>query len=181
MRNLIGRLSMAGVLLAASCASREAATPPAASDPGISAPDVVAWVDRPAPPYVEPTPTPTPLPTDARPCRASDLTASPGDVGAAAGTTNIRIDFTNHADTACVLLGYPRVAGVSSDGAVTPLDAAHGSIIGDAPWPAANIEPGETAAVNISGADGCDAAQRGQQQVYPTLRIRLPSGEDLDV
>jgi hypothetical protein len=181
MRNLISRLTVVGVLVVAACASREAATPPAASDTVTTATGVVSWVDRPALPYVEPTPTPTPWPTDARPCRASDLTASPGEVGAAAGTTNIRIDFTNHAGTACMLLGYPSVAGVSSDGAVTPLDAGHGSIIGDAPWPAANIEPGETAAVNISGADACDAAHRGQQQVYPTLRIRLPSGDDLDV
>jgi len=126
-------------------------------------------------------PTPTPLPTDARPCHAAALTASPSDLGAALGTTNIRIHLTNRSDTACVLLGHPGVAGVSSDGAVTPLPAAHGSIIGDAPWPAGNISPGQTAAVNISSADACDAAQRGQEQIYPTLRITLPSADHLDV
>jgi hypothetical protein len=181
MRNLIGRLAMASVLLTAGCASRETATPLAATDTRGSGPDVVAWVDRPAPPYIHPTPTPTPLPTDARPCRAADLTASPGELGAAAGTTNIRIDLTNRSDTACALLGHPGVAGISADGAVTPLPAAHGSIIGDTPWPEANIAPGQTAAVNISSADACTAAQRGQQQTYPTLRITLPSADHLDV
>jgi Protein of unknown function (DUF4232) len=181
MWSLIRRLAMTSVLLTAACASRETATPPATTDTGGSEPDVIAWVDRPAPPYIQPTPTPTPLPTDARPCRAADLTASQGELGAAAGTTNIRIDFTNRSDTACLLLGHPGVAGVSSDGAVTPLPAAHGSIIGDTPWPAANISPGQSAAVNISSADACTAAQRGQQQTYPTLRITLPSRDHLDV
>lgn len=181
MRKLVGWLATASLLLTAGCAARGAATSPAATDTGRSAPDVVAWVDRPAPRYVLPTLQPTVLPTDARPCRASDLTASSGDVGAAAGTTNIRIDFTNRAGTNCVLLGHPDLAGISSGGAVTPLATAHGSIIGDAPWPAANISPGQIAAVNISGADACDAAQSGQQRIYPTLRITLPSGDHIDV
>jgi hypothetical protein len=181
MRKLVGWLATASVLLTAGCASREAPTWPAATDTRRSPADVVAWVDRPAPRYVQPTLQPTALPTNARPCRASDLAASSGDVGAAAGTTNIRIDFTDRADTACVLLGHPDVAGISSGGAVTPLATAHGSIIGDAPWPAANISPGQTAAVSISGADACDAAQRGQQQIYPRLRITLPSGAHIDV
>jgi hypothetical protein len=110
-----------------------------------------------------------------------DLTASSGELGAAAGTTNIRIGFTNRSRSACVLLGHPRVAGVSPDGAVTRLDAAHGSIVGDDPWPAANISPRQTDAVNLSGGDGCNAAQRGQKRIYPKLRITLPSGDHLDV
>ena len=141
----------------------------------------MAWVDRPAPAYVEPTPTPTNYPTDAPPCHASDLAASAGDVGAAGGTTNIRIDFSNRSATPCVLVGQPTVSGVSDDGTVTDLDARLGSIIGDAPWPAANIAPGETAAANVSASDACDAAQQGESRVYPTLRIGLPAGDDVDV
>jgi hypothetical protein len=181
MRKLIGPLAVACVLVAASCASRKSAVPPAASETSTVDPTVVSWVDRPAPPYVEPTPTPTTYPTDARPCHTSDLTGSPGDIGAAAGTANIRIEFINRADTTCVLLDYPSVAGVSADGTVTALDVGHGSIIGDAPWPAANIATGQSAAANISSADACDAAQRGEHRIYPRLRIGLPSGDSLDV
>jgi hypothetical protein len=176
MRKLVGSLAVAGVLVVAACASAEQA-----GETGTVGPAVVSWVDRPAPPYVVPTPTPTIYPTDARPCLTSDLTGSAGDIGAAGGTANIRIDFINHADTTCVLLGYPRVAGVSADGTVTDLEVGHGSIIGDSPWPASDIAPGQSAAVNISSADACEAAQRGEHRIYPTLRIGLPSGDALDV
>jgi hypothetical protein len=181
VRNLIGPLAVASVLVVAACASRETVTPPAASDTSTTVPAVVAWVDQPAPPYVEPTPTPTTFPTDARPCLAADLTASPGRVGAAGGIANIRIEFTNRSATACALLGHPSVAGLSADGTIAALEAGHGSIIGDQPWPEANIEPGQTAAVNVSAADACDAAQYGEHQVYSTLRIGLPSGDPVDV
>ena len=183
-------LSVAGVLLVAACASRQAIALPTAGESraitptdGISTatPGVVPWVDRPAPRYIEPTPTPSRFPTDAQACRAADLSASAGDVGAAAGTTNIRIEFTNNADSACVLLGHPSVAGVAADATITAFDVGHGSIIGDTPWPAANIAPGQIAAVNISSSDECPAAQRGEHRIYPTLQIGLPSGDSVDV
>lgn len=175
-------MAAVGVLLLAGCASRSQPVGPeagASSTDGLSA---VVWVDRPAPAYVLPTPTPTVYPTDARPCRASDLTAVPGAIGAAGGTTNIRIEFTNRAESGCVLLGYPTgVVGVAADGTTTALDLGHGSIIGDQPWLAANIAPGQTAAVNISSSDECEAIQRGEHRVYPTLRIGLPSTDTIDV
>lgn len=172
----------AGVLLVAACASRAAQTQPGGSETTAPAQAVVPWVDRSAPAQVAATPTPTTYPTDAPPCRAADLTAAPGVVGAAGGRTNLRVEFTNNTDNSvCVLLGYPTVAGVSADGTATSLDTGHGSITGEAPWPAANINPGQRAAVNISGASGCDAAQRGEALVYPTLRIGLPSGDFIDV
>lgn len=97
------------------------------------------------------------------------------------GTTNIRIEFANSSDAACVLLGHPDLAGIAADGTITGLNPGHGSILGDAPWPAANISPGQTAALNISSSDACDAIQRGERRVYPTLRITLPSGDAVDV
>jgi len=177
----ISAVGVAGLLALTACASREARTNPPAGDTATPSPGVVAWVDRPAPPYVEPTPTPPNFSTDARPCHASDLAASAGGIGAAGGTANIRIDFTNQSTTPCVLLGQPTLAGISADGSVTDLNARLGSIIGDAPWPAANIAPGETAAVNVSSADACEVAQEGEHRFYPTLRIGLPSGDAIDV
>jgi hypothetical protein len=182
VRNQVGRVAATGVLLLAGCASRNPLVGPGASGSSTDGPTAAAWVDRPAPAYVIPTPTPTVYPTDARPCQASDLTAVPGAIGAAGGTTNIRIEFTNRAGTGCVLLGYPTsVVGVAADGAATALDAGHGSIIGDQPWPAANIAPGQTAAVNISSSDECEAIQRDEHRVYPTLRIGLPSTDAINV
>ena len=100
---------------------------------------------------------------------------SPGRSGVGLGHTNVRIRFTNRSATACVLLGYPRVAGISSSGAITPLDATHGSYFGN-PGPSASIAPGQTAAVNVSGADECQAAQEGRHRSYRRLRIGLPGG-----
>lgn len=100
---------------------------------------------------------------------------NPAHFGVGLGNTNLRIEFTNHAATACVLNGYPTVAGVSATGTVTVLRTPHGSYFGD-PGPPANIAPGQIAAVNISGGDACIAAQRGQHRIYLTLRIGLPGG-----
>jgi hypothetical protein len=56
----------------------------------------------------------------------------------------------NHSATACWLGGCPAIAGVAANGTVTPLPARHGTMF-ENPDPSANIEPGQTAAVNISG------------------------------
>jgi hypothetical protein len=60
-----------------------------------------------------------------------------------------------------------------------PLHASHGSYFGD-PGPPANIAPGQTAAVNVSGADACEPAQNGQHKLYPALRIGLPGGGSVE-
>jgi Domain of unknown function (DUF4232) len=161
--------------LAVGCGSRapEARAPEARA----AAKGVVPWADRPAAPYVEPGPRK--FATDARPCRPSDLRMSPGRSGVGLGNTNVAIQFTNRSATECVLLGYPKVAGISASGAITPLAATHGSYFGD-PGPPANIAPGQTAVVNVSGADACNAAQTGQHRIYRRLRIGLPSGGRVD-
>lgn len=193
MRNVIALLAATGLVVLTACASREVADPrrtgtsvtiqpSAVGHAGTATPTTVAWVNRPAPPYLEPTPTPTKYPTGARACHATDLRVESGQLGAAGGTANIRVEFTNRSRDVCVLLGYPSVAGVSADGTVTPLHARHDSIVGVAPWPAADIAPGERAAVNISSADGCPAAQRRRfRPLYPRLRIGLPAGRFMDV
>ncbi len=156
--------------LAAGCGSP-------APEAGAPARGVVPWADRPAALYA--APGPRKFATDARPCQPSDLRMSPGRSGVGLGHTNVAIQFTNRSATACVLLGYPKVAGISARGPITRLAAAHGSYFG-APGPPANIAPGQTAAVNISGADACQAAQQGQHRFYRRLRIGLPGGGSVD-
>jgi hypothetical protein len=49
------------------------------------------------------------------------------------------------------------------------------------PGPVANIGPGQTAAVNVSSSDACQAAQAGQHRRYRQLRIWLPGRGHVDV
>jgi hypothetical protein len=148
-----------------------------ASAPSASSGAVVSWVDRPAPGYVEPTPRP--YPTDARGCGPKDLKVSAGDVGAGLGNTNLRVDFANTSDSACVLKGEPTIGGLRADGTLVPLPITEGGYFGD-PGPTANIAPRAVAALNISGADACPAAESGKHRVYPKLRIGLPNGGSID-
>ena len=168
-------LTVAG--LAAGCGSPAPRAGAPAPQAGVPARGVVPWADRPAVPYAEPGPRR--LATDARPCRPPDLRTSRGRSGAGLGNTNVTIRFTNRSATACVLLGYPTVAGISASGATTPLDATHGSYFGN-PGPPADIAPGQSAAVNVSGADACQAAQQGRHRSYRRLRIGLPGGGSAD-
>jgi Protein of unknown function (DUF4232) len=137
-------------------------------------PGVVAWAGQPAAPVPFVLRSP-PYSTGARPCRPADLSVSHGELGYATGHTNVAVSFTNHSATACWLDGYPATAGVAADGTVSPLPARHGAFAGN-PGPPANIKPGQTAAVNISGEDDCVLALDGEHQVYPELLIGLPMG-----
>src|SRR5579871_1952044 len=135
---------------------------------------VVAWVDHPAAqvPVILRSP---PYSTGARPCRPADLSVSHGQLGYATGNTNVQVYLTSRSATACLLDGYPTVAGVAANGTVTPLPARHGSFSGS-PGPSANVAPGQTAAINISGGDNCPLALGGEHQVYPELLVGLPGG-----
>src|SRR5262249_44046372 len=121
-----------------------------------------------------------PYSTGARPCRPADLSVSHGELGYATGHSNVQVSFTNHSATACWLDGYPAIAGVAADGTVTPLRARPGGFFGS-PGPSANIEPGRTAAINISGEDACALALDGEHQVSPELLIGLPGGMTVGV
>jgi hypothetical protein len=165
---IVVAVTVAGLAVGCGSPAREAGAP---------AKGVVPWADRPTAPYAEPGPRK--FATDARPCQSSDLRMSPGRSGVGLGHTNVAIQFTNRSATACVLLGYPKVAGIPASGPSTPLAATHGSYFGD-PGPPANIAPGQTAAVNVSGADACHAAQEGQHRFYRRLRIGLPGGGSMD-
>jgi hypothetical protein len=165
---IVVAVTVAGLTVGCGSPAREAGAP---------AKGVVPWADRPTAPYAEPGPRK--FATDARPCQSSDLRMSPGRSGVGLGHTNVAIQFTNRSATACVLLGYPKVAGIPASGPSTPLAATHGSYFGD-PGPPANIAPGQTAAVNVSGADACHAAQEGQHRFYRRLRIGLPGGGSMD-
>lgn len=154
-------------------------TPHASTPHASTAPGVVAWADQPAAQVPEVLRSP-PYSTGARPCRPADLAVSHGELGYATGNTNVEVSLTNHSATACWLDGYPTIAGIAASGAVTALPAGHDAFFGN-PGPSADIEPGQTAAVNISGWDGCALAMNGAHQVYPELLVGLPGGGTVSV
>src|SRR5258706_6156979 len=69
----------------------------------VAIPTVVPWVDRPAPPFVPPEEPVVSFPTDARPCRSSDLEVHAGPGGGGMGHGLSQFLFTNRSTTACVL------------------------------------------------------------------------------
>ena len=105
-----------------------------------------------------------------------------GRTGAAGGmgNTNLTVRFVNTSGSTCLLNGYPTISGLRSDGRPVLLKVVQGSYFGY-PGPAANIGPAEVAALNISSANACPAAQSGGHSIYPTLRIGLPGGGSIDV
>jgi hypothetical protein len=163
-----------GLAVACGAPAPGAVTPHASATPG-----VVAWAGHPAAkvPIVLRSP---PYSTGARPCRPAGLSVSHGELGYATGNTNVEVYLTSHSATACWLDGYPTIAGVTANGTVTPLHVRHGSFFGS-PGPSANIMPGQTAAIYISGGDNCALALAGEHQVYPELLIGLPGGGTVDV
>jgi hypothetical protein len=163
-----------GLAVACGAPAPGAVTPHASATLG-----VVVWAGHPAAkvPVVLRSP---PYSTGARPCRPAGLSVSHGELGYATGNTNVEVYLTSHLATTCWLGGYPAIAGVAANGTVTPLHVRHGSFFGS-PGPPANITPGQTAAIYISGGDNCALALEGEHQVYPELLIGLPGGGTVDV
>jgi Protein of unknown function (DUF4232) len=162
--------------LAAACGAQ---APGVAASHASATSGVVAWVDHPAA-QVPVVPRFPPFSTGARPCRPADLSVSHGKLGYATGHSSVEVYLTSQSATACWLDGYPAIAGAAADGTVTPLHARHGSFPGS-PGPSANITPGQTAAIYISGEDNCALALNGEHQVYPGLLIGLPGGGTVGV
>jgi hypothetical protein len=146
---------------------------PAGSPSSAPLPGVIAWVDRPAA-RVDATMMAPAYTTGARPCTPSDLAVTPGRNGPAAGTVHFQVLFTNRSSTKCWLNGYPAsVAGVTSDGTVTPLPVVRGGPAMDGA-PSADIAPGQSAQTDLAAGDGCAAITNGQHRIFPALRFGLP-------
>lgn len=118
---------------------------------------------------------------NARSCRPSDLrVVSATGLGAAMSNTLFAVTLRNISGSPCTVIGYPTVSGVDAHGVIHRLTVARGSYFGD-PGPPANIAPGDTVRVNVSGGDACQELFDGHHLVYPTLRLSLPSGGTIDV
>jgi hypothetical protein len=173
---VVAVLAALGVVVSG-CAAGPTGSPVSAGSSSSAPATVVPWVDQSAPKYV---PAPTPAPTRAYPdCRASQLRGRAGRGGPAAGTVYQEIRLTDHSRRPCTLSGGPAaIVGVRSAGErvdlTTSLDTAVGAnLVGPGP---ANLRPGTDGWLTLSHADECDAAMKGETNVFTSLRIRLDRG-----
>jgi Domain of unknown function (DUF4232) len=154
----------AGLIAACGGPASGVATPHAPATPG-----VVAWVDQPAAqvPVVLRSP---PYSTGARPCRPADLSVSHGELGYATGHTSVEVYLTSHSATACWLDGYPAIAGVAADGAVTRRIIAHVT----RGWP----RLGEPIVHHRGRFCYVSAFLPGHRELTPILRLRYQGSAD---
>jgi hypothetical protein len=140
---------------------------------------VVAWVDRPAPPYTAPQPTPLPYPTAAPACRVDQVRATGATSGVATGNVDERLTFTNISRTSCLLSGFPTVSALAPSGQrlrlrhVTP--SPRGTFFGLL-VPAA-MPPGRHVFLDLATEDV--TCRIGRPFVYHDLTFRLPDGRRL--
>lgn len=74
-------------------------------------------------------------------CASIQLSASAGQGEAAAGTTFIPVNFTNHTDKACTLFGYPGIQLFGPNSLAIPTDVIRGLGTQDGGNPNAGSEP----------------------------------------
>ena len=137
----------------------------------VGEPDVVPWVDDPAPPPVPTaTPPPAPEPTSA-PCRAEDLEASLGRAGVTMGHTSQEVRLRNVGAGPCWLDGYPTVNAVSDNGYLA--DQEMGTFFPDPG--AGEVAPGGEGLV-IFEVCSTSAGPPRTAAVYRDVSLTLPGG-----
>jgi hypothetical protein len=140
---------------------------------------VVAWVDRPAPPYTAPQPTPLPYPTAAPACRVDQIRATGPNGGVATGNVDERFTFTNISRASCLLRGFPTISALAPDGRRVPLRRVTPSPQGTffALLVPAAIPPGHHVYLDLATEDV--TCRLGRPFVYRDLSFRLPDGRRL--
>jgi len=164
----LGAILALSVVAAAACDAAE----------GGNRGDVVAWVDRPAPPYAVPRPNPLPYATAAPACRVDQIHATGARVGFATGNVDERLTFTNISRSSCLLTGYPAITALAPSGHrlhVHAIPAPSGTFFGTLA-PAA-VTPGHHVYVDLATQDV--TCRLGRPFVYHDLTFRLPDGRRL--
>ena len=143
----------------------------------------------PSSPPASASPSPSPSPststsptsaTAAPACLGSQLSASIGPHGPAAGTENILILLHNTSDRTCTLGGLPTLTGVRADGTVVDLgfrrtsDQASIALTTTGPGP---LPPGGRGGINLTeGLNNCT-----KLGTFAYLRIALPGNQHVDM
>ncbi len=113
-------------------------------------------------------------------CRGSQLPASIGPHGPAAGTENILTLLHNTSDRTCTLGGPPTLTGVRADGSTSPLgfrrtsNQAYIALTTTGPGP---LPPGGRGGINVTeGLNNCT-----KLGTFAYLRIALPGNQHVDM
>jgi Protein of unknown function (DUF4232) len=117
--------------------------------------------------------------TDSVPtCRTQDLKIAIGPTGAEAGMSGGDLDFTNTGSSACQLVGWPQLVGITASGATTSAVQVHSTQFGPfngGTVSAVRLNAGASAAVVfIVGANSCT-------DTYRTLRVTPPGNTESKV
>jgi len=178
VRALVGLVAFIAAASLAACDGGGTSTGQAAG--------VIPWVDTPA---VTTTTTAPVLPPATAPlCRASQLAASAGPHGAAAGNLATGVYLKNLGPTTCQLSGWATISGLRPGAAPVPLVARHGTFFG--PTSPVDLKPGQKGVLVLGTGDDCDAVNQpdtsaAQASVtggtYAGIMLRLPGGGDISV
>jgi Protein of unknown function (DUF4232) len=117
--------------------------------------------------------------TDSVPaCRTQDLKIVIGPTGAAAGMSGGDLDFTNTSSSACQLVGWPQLVGITASGATASAVQVHSTQFGpfnSGTVSAVRLGAGASAAVAfIVSANSCT-------DTYRTLRVTPPGNTESKV
>lgn len=126
-----------------------------------------------------PSPTASASVSVVSPCRTSQLTVTPTNSSAAAGTVGVYLRFVNHGSQACELRGWPTVAGVTASGVAT---AARRDPVGYLPFPnlpiqTVRLRPGNDAFSSLSGSDVSGSGGTCPPS-YHTLQVAPPGDSE---
>ena len=155
---------------------RGIATPSRASGMTATTSGLIPWIDAAAPSIPTfATSTPPPPPANARPCAASDVTASFAGSNGAGGHSVIYVRFRNISRSTCLLAGYPQV--IATAPGKPDVAASNGSFFQFGH--AANLAPGNGVSLLGLETDSECAAHpggAGEPNPYNTVAIALPGG-----
>ncbi|MCW2570967.1 MAG: hypothetical protein JWO88_1025, partial [Frankiales bacterium] len=126
---------------------------------------------------------PSPVAPAYLPCRASQLTARAGDIGAAAGNLSTPVVLTNASSTPCSLSGYPTsLVGIRSDRTRRTLRPMHGTMFDFETARPADLRSGQHTELIIATSSGCEALNHPPPATgdpYVKVRIGIPGGGTL--
>lgn len=150
--------------------------------PGVDLAGAVPWLPLPVSSLPEQKTTPGPHPpTDARPCTATDVSASIAEAGnGAGGHYQVLVTFRNTSASSCLLKGYPTYVTATAPG-LPSVRGINGSWFPS--FGTANMDPGKVTYLSVETDSECASRPAGGPTgpPYHHLIIGFPGGGSVPV